>query len=92
MEKESQESPEEVNEEDEELVVEDEVEPGEHEVRTKQFPSNKYELAIVAAQEARRMNDGWKDEEGQPAGRVTDVALERVMRGDVHYTFEENKD
>jgi len=92
MEKESQESPEEVNEEGEELVVEDEVETGEHEVRTKQFPSNKYELAIVAAQEARRMNEGWKDQEGQPASRVTDVALERVMRGDVHYTFEENKD
>lgn len=63
----------------------------EPEVKTKQFPANNYELAIVAAQEARRMNEGWKDEEGQPSGRVTDVALERVKKGEVRYSFEEDK-
>jgi DNA-directed RNA polymerase subunit K/omega len=68
---------------------EDKVE--EPKVKTGQFPANNYELAIVAAQEARRMNEGWKDEEGQPSGRVTDVALERVRKGEVRYKFDDGK-
>jgi len=56
------------------------------------YPSNKYELAIVAAREARRLNEAWKDPEGRRAGRVTSKALERVLKGEVHYTIPEDED
>jgi DNA-directed RNA polymerase subunit K/omega len=55
------------------------------------FPANKYELAIVAAQEARRMNEAWKDQEGRPSGRVTDIALDRVKKGQVRYSLGDDK-
>jgi DNA-directed RNA polymerase subunit K/omega len=87
--KESLESSGEEAEELDEVAEESGGEVEETEVRTKQFPANKYELAIVAAQEARRMNEGWKDQEGEPVTRVTDVALDRVKKGDVRYTFGE---
>ena len=42
---------------------------------------NKYELAIVAAREARRLND-WIRRSGETLhGKVTAVALERVLQG-----------
>ena len=51
--------------------------------------SNKYELAIVAAREARRLND-WSKRTGENvAGKVTAVALERVLHGEVPYSYEE---
>jgi DNA-directed RNA polymerase subunit K/omega len=51
--------------------------------------SNKYELAIVAAREARRLND-WSKRTGETLhGKVTAVALERVLRGEVPYAYEE---
>ena len=88
---ESQESTEEeVQDQDEEVEVE-EGRAEESEVDVKKFPANKYELAIVAAQEARRMNEAWKDHADTESRRVTDVALERVKKGEVRYTFEENK-
>ena len=62
---------EDASEEVDEVVEDDGGKVEEPEVREKQFPANKYELAIVAAQEARRMNEGWKDQEGMPATRVT---------------------
>ena len=41
--------------------------------------SNKYELAIVAAREARRLNE-WSKRTGETLpGKVTAVALERVL-------------
>ena len=51
--------------------------------------SNKYELAIVAAREARRLND-WSKRTGETLpNKVTAVALERVLRGEVPYAYEE---
>jgi DNA-directed RNA polymerase subunit K/omega len=49
-------------------------------------PANKYELAIVAAQEARRLNETWKEDEEPQGARLTEKALDRVKKGDVHYT------
>ena len=51
--------------------------------------SNKYEIAVVAAREARRLNE-WSKRTGETLpGKVTAVALERVLRGEVPYAYEE---
>ncbi len=51
--------------------------------------SNKYELAIVAAREARRLNE-WMRRTGETVpGKVTAVALERTIRNEVPYLFED---
>jgi len=53
--------------------------------------SNKYEIAIVAAREARRLNE-WSRRSGeQPHGKVTAVALERTVKGEVAYDYEEQQ-
>lgn len=50
---------------------------------------SKYELAIVAAREARRLND-WIRRSGETLhGKVTAVALERVIHDDVPYFYED---
>ena len=50
---------------------------------------SKYELAIVAAREARRLND-WVRRSGETLhGKVTAVALERVIHDDVPYYYED---
>jgi DNA-directed RNA polymerase subunit K/omega len=51
--------------------------------------TNKYELAIVAAREARRLNE-WSRRSGETqAPKVTASALERSVRGDVPFYYEE---
>jgi DNA-directed RNA polymerase subunit K/omega len=51
--------------------------------------TNKYELAIVAAREARRLNE-WSRRTGEtPAAKVTASALEQAVRGDVPFYYEE---
>jgi DNA-directed RNA polymerase subunit K/omega len=51
--------------------------------------SSKYELAIVAAREARRLNE-WSRRTGENVqGKVTATALERTIRGEVPYYYEE---
>ncbi|HET7226368.1 MAG TPA: DNA-directed RNA polymerase subunit omega [Candidatus Eisenbacteria bacterium] len=51
--------------------------------------TNKYELAIVAAREARRLND-WSRRTGETIlGKVTAAALERTIRGEVPYQYED---
>jgi len=51
--------------------------------------TNKYELAIVAARESRRLND-WSRRTGETIfGKVTAAALERVIRGEVPYAYED---
>mgnify|MGYP001585547569 CR=1 FL=1 len=51
--------------------------------------TNKYELAVVAAREARRLNE-WSRRTGETLpGKVTASALERVIRGEVTYGYEE---
>jgi DNA-directed RNA polymerase omega subunit len=50
---------------------------------------NKYELVIVAAREARRMNEMARLT-GEPlAGKVTALSLERVLDGEVPFAYEE---
>ena len=51
--------------------------------------SNKYEIAIVAAREARRLNE-WSRQSGQTvSGKVTAMALEKTIRGEVPFQYEE---
>ena len=51
---------------------------------------NKYELAIIAAREARRLND-WSRRTGEVVtGKPTATALERTIRGEVAYEYDEN--
>ena len=53
--------------------------------------SNKYEIAIVAAREARRLNE-WSRRSGeQMPGKVTAAALERTVRGEVPYDYYEQQ-
>ena len=52
--------------------------------------SNKYELAVVAAREARRLNE-WSRRTGENVpGKVTAMALERTIRSEVMYAYEDN--
>lgn len=51
---------------------------------------NKYELAIIAAREARRLNE-WSKRTGEVVvGKVTATALERVIRAEVPFDYDEN--
>jgi DNA-directed RNA polymerase subunit K/omega len=51
--------------------------------------SNKYELCIVAAREARRLND-WSRRTGENIqGKVTAAALERSIREEVPFSYED---
>jgi len=50
---------------------------------------NKYELVIIAAREARRVNEMARLT-GEPlTGKVTALALDSVLRDEVPYTYEE---
>ena len=50
---------------------------------------NKYELVIIAAREARRINEMARLT-GEPlTGKVTALALDTVLRDEVPYTYEE---
>ncbi|HYM80839.1 MAG TPA: DNA-directed RNA polymerase subunit omega [Candidatus Limnocylindria bacterium] len=51
--------------------------------------ANKYELAIIAAREARRLNE-WTRRSGEAVtGKVTAVALENTIRGDVPFWYDD---
>ena len=50
---------------------------------------SKYELAIIASREARRLND-WVRRSGETLpGKVTAVALDRVIRDEVPFYYED---
>jgi len=52
--------------------------------------TSKYELAIVAAREARRLNE-WMRRTGETLpGKVTAVALERTIRGEVPSFYDDS--
>jgi DNA-directed RNA polymerase subunit K/omega len=52
---------------------------------------SKYEIAIVAAREARRLNE-WSRQSGQTVpGKVTAVALERTIRHEVPYSYDDQE-
>jgi DNA-directed RNA polymerase subunit K/omega len=54
--------------------------------------TNKYELAIVAAREARRLNE-WSRQTGQTVpGKVTATALERSIKGEVPHFYDDTND
>jgi DNA-directed RNA polymerase subunit K/omega len=51
--------------------------------------NNKYEICIVAAREARRLNE-WSRQTGQAVpAKVTASALERTIRREVPFLYEE---
>jgi len=53
---------------------------------------NKYELIIVAAKEARRLNELSRQTGLNLGGKVTNIALEEALKGNVLYQFEEVQD
>ena len=53
--------------------------------------ANKYEIAIVAAREARRLNE-WSRQSGQTVpGKVTALALERTIHHEVPFAYEDTQ-
>ncbi len=54
------------------------------------FP-NKYEIAIIAAREARRLNDLLRRSSEEGEKKVTLTAIQRVGKGGVKYTYEEDE-
>jgi DNA-directed RNA polymerase subunit K/omega len=54
------------------------------------FP-NKYEIAIIAAKEARRINDVIRHSGEDIKGKVTLVAIDRVAKGKVKFAYEEQE-
>jgi len=53
---------------------------------------NKYELIIVAAKEARRLNELSRQTGLNLGGKVTNIALEEALKGNVLYQYEEEQD
>jgi len=51
---------------------------------------SKYELAIVAAREARRLNEWARQSSQNVIGKSTVTALERCIRGEVPYGYDES--
>jgi DNA-directed RNA polymerase subunit K/omega len=52
--------------------------------------TNKYEIAIVAAREARRLNEWSRRTTETVPGKVTATALERTIHGEVPYSYDED--
>jgi DNA-directed RNA polymerase omega subunit len=52
--------------------------------------TSKYELAIVAAREARRLNEWARQTNQTVTGKSTVTALERCIRGEVPYGYDES--
>lgn len=51
--------------------------------------ANKYEIAIVAAREARRLNE-WSRQSGQTVpAKVTAVALQRTIANEVPFYYDD---
>jgi DNA-directed RNA polymerase omega subunit len=55
--------------------------------RSSNIPS-KYELIIVAAKEARRLNELSRQTGLNLGGKVTNIALEEALKGEVLYRYE----
>ncbi len=51
--------------------------------------TNKYELAIVAAREARRLNEQSRMSGQSVPGKVTALALERAIKGDAPHFYDD---
>lgn len=60
-------------------------------LRSSNIP-NKYELIIVASKEARRLNELSRQTGLNPGGKVTNVALEEALKGNVLYRYAADPD
>ncbi|MGH7681938.1 MAG: DNA-directed RNA polymerase subunit omega [Candidatus Eiseniibacteriota bacterium] len=60
-------------------------------LRSSNIPS-KYELIIVAAKEARRLNELSRQTGLNLGGKVTNIALEEALKGEVLYRYENVED
>ena len=60
-------------------------------LRSSNIP-NKYELIIVASKEARRLNELSRQTGLNLGGKVTNIALEEALKGDVLYRYAEELD
>lgn len=58
-------------------------------LRSSNIP-NKYELIIVAAKEARRLNELSRQTGLNVGGKVTNIALEESLKGNVLYRYEDD--
>ena len=64
---------------------------GKNVLRSSNIP-NKYELIIVAAKEARRLNELSRQTGLNLGGKVTNVALEEALKGNVLYQYAEGQE
>jgi DNA-directed RNA polymerase subunit K/omega len=60
-------------------------------LRSSNIP-NKYELIIVASREARRLNELSRQTGLNVGGKVTNVALEEALKGNVLYRYADVSD
>jgi DNA-directed RNA polymerase subunit K/omega len=60
-------------------------------LRSSNIP-NKYELIIVASKEARRLNELSRQTGLAVGGKVTNVALEEALKGNVLYRYQEESE
>lgn len=61
--------------------------PREPEVRSSTDCTNRYELIMVAAKEARRLNDYYRIRNVEPKSRVTTEAIRRARQRGVRFTY-----
>ncbi len=52
------------------------------------IPQSPYELVVVAAQEARRLNERWRRAATDRTEKVTKSAVDRVLAGQVRFLYE----
>jgi DNA-directed RNA polymerase subunit K/omega len=52
-------------------------------------PANKYELVMVAAKEAERLNALYRNRHEKPPKKVTEMAIDRVLPGLTKFSIEE---
>jgi DNA-directed RNA polymerase omega subunit len=55
-------------------------------LRSSNIP-NRYELIVVAAKEARRLNELSRQTGLDPGGKVSNLALEEALKGNVFYRY-----
>ncbi len=69
------------------MIREEETVLDENEVLRSSNIPNKYELIIVASKEARRLNELSRQTGLNLGGKVTNVALEEALKGNVLYRY-----
>jgi DNA-directed RNA polymerase subunit K/omega len=64
--------------------------PATEPIPTETIPKSPYELVVIAAQEARRLNERWRRSTADHTEKVTKTAVDRVLAGQVHFLHTEN--